>query len=411
MAYRDDIIALGPDHLWVFDGVTLLADQVGSLNATTTGTVNTGGLICEDTATGSTTSNDTGDRMAIGTSATVTGDLTRKAIGGWFRVTAVQPPPKSIYGEGTTNNQMRFVLWAGNAVMLDIVISNVVTQLFLPRTLATNRAFHLFMTWEGTGFASEVKLYLDGVEVDSAAVTVTTLLSRAAGEWSDPASTTEVGNRTVLLNGGVNFNYSMWASWGNKVLPTATEIREELFEKGALPGVTISSDTEVNMQTALDVLADTTRGDEPLNIRVEGVSGGGTLNLTADNIVHSPLASIHVQYTGTDTLNWTNTNGSNASIGSTTNGGTLNFINPAVLTLSPLITDSEVRIYDAGTTTEIAGIESSGTSFQTSINVNSVDIVVHKEDYEYVRVTGVDTSGGDLTVPIDQVFDRNYSNV
>lgn len=408
--YSDAIVALNPDHLWVLDAVTGYVDQVGSLDAVATGTSATGDLICEDTVTNSVVSNDTADRVAVPTAATVDQALTRKAIGGWIRVTAVQPPPKSIYGEGTTNNQLRFVCWAGNALMLDIVISGEVTQLFAPRTLAPMRVFHIFMTWEGTGFAGETNLYLDGVLVDSATVTVTTLLDRDVGEWSDPSGATEVGNQSVLLNGLVNCNYSMWASWGNKTLPTATEIREELFEKGALPGITISSDTEVNMQTALDAISNTVRGDEPLNIRVEDVSGGGTLNLTADNITHNPLASIHVQFVGTGTLNWTNINGSNASIGSTTNGGTLNFINPAILTVSPLIADSEVRIYDAGTTTEIAGIESSGTSFSTSISVNSVDVVVHKETYEYIRIEGVDMTSGNVSLPIAQVFDRNYEN-
>lgn len=406
MAYRDDITALSPDHLWRFDGDQV--DDVGTLDGTGTG-IGAGSQLCEDSSA-SRQSNGTGDRISLATAATVDQAMDRKAIGGWIEISAIQPPPKSIYREGQTGNQFCLVCWAGNAVMLDIVISNVVTQLFAPRTLAPGRTFHIFAAWEGTGFGSTVKLYLDGVLVDSAATTVATLADRDVAAWSDPAGSTEVGNQTVLLNGLVNCDFAFWASWSDKTLPTDAEVRSELFEKGALPGVTISSDTEANMQAALDLLADTTRGDEPLNIRVEDVTGGGTLNLDADNIVHSDLASIHVQFVGTGTLNWTNINGSNASIGSTPNGGTLNLLNPATLTLEPLVADSEVRVYEAGTTTEVAGIESSGTSFQTSVSVNSVDVVVHKEDYEYVRVEGVDTSGGDLTVPIDQVFDRNYNN-
>lgn len=406
MAYRDDVTALSPDHLWRFDADS--NDSVGTLNGTDTG-ISTAAAITED-ATNSRESNAVTDRIALATSADVDQTLTRKAIGGWLRFNSVQAPPKSLYREGTTNSQFCFVVWAGNACMLDIVNSGTIDQLFSNRTLAANRIFHVFAVIEGTGFGDKIELYLDGILQDSDTLGAVSLASRAVGEWADPSSTTEVGNQTVLLNGPTSCRYAYWASWGDTTLPTATEIREELFEKGVLASQTIATDSEANMQTSLNAFSDTVRGDEPLNIRVNDVSGGGTLNLTADNITHDPLASIHVQWMGTGTLNWTNTNGANASIGSTPNGGTLNFINPATLTVSPLIANSEVRYYEAGTTTEIAGIESSGTSFASSVSVNSVDIVVHKEDYEYVRVTGVDTSGGDVSVPISQVFDRNYEN-
>ena len=117
MAYRDDITALSPDHLWRFDGDD--TDSVGALNGSQTG-MGTGSAITED-ATNSRQSNGTGDRVTIASAATVDQALTRKAIGGWIQLTAIQLPPKSIYREGTTNNQLCFVCWAGNNVMLDIV--------------------------------------------------------------------------------------------------------------------------------------------------------------------------------------------------------------------------------------------------------------------------------------------------
>jgi hypothetical protein len=79
------------------------------------------------------------------------------------------------------------------------------------------------------------------------------------------------------------------------------------------------------------------------------------------------------------------------------------------LTLTGLKANSEVRVYQAGTTTEIDGVENSGTTFATTTSASSVDIVVHALGYEYQRLNGVDTSQN-LTLPISQRADRNYSN-
>lgn len=81
----------------------------------------------------------------------------------------------------------------------------------------------------------------------------------------------------------------------------------------------------------------------------------------------------------------------------------------SVLTLTGLQPNSEVRVYQAGTTTEIAGIESSGTTFSAITSETSVDIVVHSLGYEYQRIEGADTSSN-LTLPIQQRVDRNYRN-
>ena len=79
------------------------------------------------------------------------------------------------------------------------------------------------------------------------------------------------------------------------------------------------------------------------------------------------------------------------------------------LTLTGLQTNSEVRVYDAGTTTEIAGVENSSTSFSANIEASSVDIVIHSLGYEYQKIEGADTSVN-LTLPIQQRVDRNYNN-
>ena len=79
------------------------------------------------------------------------------------------------------------------------------------------------------------------------------------------------------------------------------------------------------------------------------------------------------------------------------------------LNLTGLQSNSEVRVFNAGTTTELAGVENSGTTFTANISASSVDIVVHSLGYEYQKIEGADTSSN-LTLPIQQRVDRNYRN-
>ena len=79
------------------------------------------------------------------------------------------------------------------------------------------------------------------------------------------------------------------------------------------------------------------------------------------------------------------------------------------LTLTGLQANTEVRVFDVGTTTEVAGVENSGTTFSANLDESSVDIVLHAIGYEYQKIEGADTSAN-LTLPISQRFDRNYRN-
>lgn len=90
-------------------------------------------------------------------------------------------------------------------------------------------------------------------------------------------------------------------------------------------------------------------------------------------------------------------------------GATVNFIAGATIALSGLKVNSEVRYYDAGTTTELAGVENSGTSFSAAVTVSAIDIVILHVNYLPIRLTNVPASV-DTTIPIQQIFDRNYSN-
>ena len=84
------------------------------------------------------------------------------------------------------------------------------------------------------------------------------------------------------------------------------------------------------------------------------------------------------------------------------------------LTLTGIKNPSEVRVYTAGTTTELSGTENvtSGTFTYTYDPdlVSSVDIVIHSLAYQYFRIETLALGLSDTSVPISQQLDRNYSN-
>tara|TARA_R110000772_G_scaffold5691_2_gene20360 strand:+ start:13098 stop:14684 length:1587 start_codon:yes stop_codon:yes gene_type:complete len=92
--------------------------------------------------------------------------------------------------------------------------------------------------------------------------------------------------------------------------------------------------------------------------------------------------------------------------------------NNITVTLTGIKDGTEVRVYDTGTQSELAGIESAtggggidDREFAFSLGAALVvDIVVHNIDYEYLRLDAFTIPGSNSSVPIQQRFDRNYSN-
>ena len=77
--------------------------------------------------------------------------------------------------------------------------------------------------------------------------------------------------------------------------------------------------------------------------------------------------------------------------------------------LTGLQPNSEVRIFASGTTTEITGVENSGVNFITTLSVSSIDLVILNLQYLAIKIKNIDTNS-DVALPIQQVFDRQYSN-
>jgi hypothetical protein len=84
------------------------------------------------------------------------------------------------------------------------------------------------------------------------------------------------------------------------------------------------------------------------------------------------------------------------------------------LTITGLQNPSEVRVFDAGTTTEIGGQETvtSGT-FTTQIDAGTypdVDIAILALGFQNTRLLAVDVTA-DISIPVQQILDRQYENV
>jgi hypothetical protein len=85
----------------------------------------------------------------------------------------------------------------------------------------------------------------------------------------------------------------------------------------------------------------------------------------------------------------------------------------ATITLNGLKAGSEVRILRASDDVELSGIESSGTSFAyqyTYTTDTEVVIVIHALSYLPQRIEGIILGTSNQTIPIQQIFDRQYEN-
>lgn len=86
--------------------------------------------------------------------------------------------------------------------------------------------------------------------------------------------------------------------------------------------------------------------------------------------------------------------------------------NNVLVTLTGLVADTEVRVYDAGTTTEIDGeedIDDGSFSFSSQAG-EFVDIRILNIQYVGVNLMNFEIPTADTSIPIQQQFDRNYSN-
>jgi hypothetical protein len=141
------------------------------------------------------------------------------------------------------------------------------------------------------------------------------------------------------------------------------------------------------------------------------IATAGTYNFTGGSIADVANGSA-----GNVTINLRG----GATIG-TNSGPNITILSFATITLVGLRTGSEVRAYqgslaNASAAVEIGGVESSGTSFSFEQSSGGLAgyIVIHREDFENLVIDFPVVNGGlptsDVTIPVNQTFDRNFRN-
>lgn len=272
----------------------------------------------------------------------ITNQHERRRLGGWIQLQSDQLLPGCVFEEGGGVNNIYFVIGYGSILMANIEDDgDFAIQAYADFPLTLGRPYHIMCAFDGSNDGNEFYLLIDGVKQ-----TVTS--------GNPPAKTNQVthgGNPTFgdsqqnLQTGGQDINYAAvddclfahWGSWSKvgQGIPSDTEIRQLLFENGALASGSLDADTQANMQTQLENNHDSkTHADWPLSLEIPAPSSGGPdLELTATDQVFPDEISIHIRWLGTGTLTWRNSGTSNASVTHRPGNGTVTFIETAPVTV------------------------------------------------------------------------------
>lgn len=412
--YAEIINNLAPDHHWPLNNN--YNEVANGLNMTSL-VAGTQSFSTEVLSEGTTHSWRTqGGRRACANSYAMNGSTTtNRLMGGWIQINTVSKPLTCIYEEGGGVNNLAFFLGMGNrliAQFADTGDDNV--QAFGDFALEVGRPYHILFRFSYTDAVKEFTLYIDGVkqQVTSGNPLSSTKLDGHSGgiTFGGTGGALEVAGTNVDFVEQVDTNFSNWLTFSRSV--SEAEIYS-LFSRGAVPGVTLATNTQANLQTSFDSYASQTFvNTTPLALRVEGVTGNGDVTITANDVFFSNGISLFLEWRGPGELTLINKGTSNfkdAKVIATSNTGSVVIIDAPVLTLTGLQPNSEIRVYDSSTGQELAGIEDSVTTFTAALTNPVVDVVIHNIQYKYLRIDNVGLAT-DVSLPIQQIFDRNYRN-
>lgn len=411
---KNDLSA-APTVFWTFDNT--YNDEQGTLNASTRqGTPSFEAFVG---ARGSTHSLKIDERNQIvqapDNDVMNMQSLTTRMFGGWIYITETQKPLITIYEEGGSVNNLCLFMGIGGILIAQLGDSgddNV--HVYSDKPLRPGRWYHILMAFDYLG-SRELMLYVDGEKQKESfgnPLGATDLDSHSGDiSFGLSESSLQVFGTNVMFSGPKTAYYSYWVNY-NKML-TDSEVKEGLFLLGVAGTTTLSADTLTNMQSTLN----TTYGGTQLPIAavgltVEQATDENIMRLEATNVQFDPDSTVHIMYEGTGILNWVNLGNSDADFSKcySSGGGSINIINPAVLTVAGYETGSDIFVYEQGTSTLLdSSVNTQTTQYQVSVQVPAVTVVVVALGFVIVRQENVDTSSNAF-LPIAQEVDRAYRN-
>jgi len=427
-SYSTVISGMSPDHYWPLDNTYDDNGSTGPIRNMTTDISGGGGAfvaapISEDAAFTWRLSGLTQRRgCADSVNMNITNALQQRTMGGWVQFAGIQQSLSAIYKEGGAVNNLAFTCGVGNVVtaaLADTGDDNV--QAFSDSRFRPGRPQHIMLRYDYNTVPREFSFWVDGrkqsVTSGNPLTSAGNHLDQHSGDinWGDPDSNLETGGTDIGYSGQQACDYQHWATWSENSANTGAlseaEILE-LFQRGAVPADVITSDTQANMQVDLDATVGE-RADWPLSYRIEAPSGGGDLVLDMTDKVFDALITEHLEWrgSGTLTINMRGTTNFDAAKTFSPVSGIVLAVQIPTLVITGLEADTEVRVYEAGTTIEVSGQELvNDGEFRAEIEVASVDVVIHALGYLNRRIEGVDMTGGNVTLPVKQRLDRQYEN-
>ena len=427
--YLSLIDTLLPGHYWRLQNTYTDTGSSTSGLRNMTNTITGGGgamtttEICENTTHSWRLSSLTAAREIADVGDMNGGTVNERTFCGWIMLGGVQKSASVIYKEGGGVQNLCFLLALGNtltAQMADSVAGNNV-QAFGDFKLTPNRPYHICYRYSYTESPKEFRLFIDGDEqtsTDGNPITGTNFSSHSGDcGWGDPDGNLETGGTDIAYAGQADCYYAAWAHWaendngGNVPLNKTTEIRDKLFRRGALPNETITTGTQAAMQTQLDALADSEIPDWPLGLRIEDKTGGGDLELEADNITFSSRCTLELEWRATGVLTWVQRNGSSLDSSKiyTPQGGTVTIVNsvPVVVTVKDVATGAVIegaRVlltsdtggslpYQASVTITRASTTATVTHTSHGFSTGQKVLISGASQYEYTGVKTITVTG------------------
>jgi hypothetical protein len=230
--------------------------------------------------------------------------LAARSFGCWVSFGSIQKAISTFYNEGGGVNNLAFSVGVGNRILAQLADTgddNVHVYGDIP--LNTDRPYFILFTFDYND-DNEFKFYIDGIKQSNdngnPLTSTGNHLDSHSGDvvFGKPETNLEVFGTDVSYDGNGDMHSAHWFSFTRQL--SETEITE-LFAKGATPKYTIDQDTQSNMQSDIDLLADTEVADYPIGIQFKACTDGD-FEIEFDNITFDSRCTIEISYFGTSTL-------------------------------------------------------------------------------------------------------------